>query len=342
MDKVDILLEGWVQEQKIPGGVVSVIVKNQFQFHKAYGSYSDGKVQRTIGLDTLFDFASLTKVVSTLPGILKLAGEGKINLEHKVKSYLPLFAHEQVTIRHLLMHSSGLPADLPTEPRSAHGRRVMDDILKQQLLTPPGAQVLYSDLGMILLGELIERVSGMPLDQYVRQAVFEPLGMRDARFNPDESLRMRIAATEFVDEAYIIGEVHDEKCYHLGGVSGSAGLFGSVDDLVKYAHLWLEPNKYGIIPSAFIQAALNEPLQNRGLGWEVLDDLQSPPYSCGTLWPRGSFGHTGFTGTSLWIDPSHELIVVFLTNAVHLGRNNPVRHLRRQLHDEIFAALFHS
>jgi CubicO group peptidase (beta-lactamase class C family) len=154
--------------------------------------------------------------------------------------------------------------------------------------------------------------------------------------------RIQAGKRAFPDEAYIVGEVHDEKCYHLGGVSGSAGLFGTAGDLVKYAHLWLDPDKYEVIPTAMIQAAISGPFQNRGLGWEVLDDFQSIPYSCGTLWSRGSFGHTGFTGTSLWIDPSHDLIVAFLTNAVHLGRNNPVKHLRRQLHDEIFTSLYHS
>ncbi|MFD0675869.1 MULTISPECIES: serine hydrolase domain-containing protein [unclassified Paenibacillus] len=342
MDNVDKMLEGWVQEQKIPGGVISITLKNRVHFHKAYGSYSDGTAERTIALNTLFDLASLTKVVSTLPAILTLAAAGKLSLEHKVRSYIPAFKHEQVTIRHLLLHSSGLPADLPVEPRSAQGRQVLNDIFKQELLAPAGTQVLYSDLGMILLGEIIALVSGEPLDQYVRRVVFEPLRMTDVGFNPGEALKQRIAATELVDGAYIIGEVHDEKSYHLGGVSGSAGLFGTAGDLSKYADLWLAPDKYGIIPAAYIQAALNEPFQNRGLGWEVLDDTQAIPYSCGTLWPRGSFGHTGFTGTSLWMDPSHDLAVVFLTNAVHLGRDNPVRHLRRQLHDEIFASLFHS
>ncbi|SFM07396.1 CubicO group peptidase, beta-lactamase class C family [Paenibacillus sp. 1_12] len=342
MDNVDKLVQGWVQEQKIPGGVLSVTIKNKFQFFKAYGAYSDGKELKSMALDTIFDLASLTKVVSTLPAILTLAAADKLSLEHKVKTYIPSFNQDQVTIRHLLMHSSGLPADLPAEPRSMQGRRVLDDVLKQELLSPAGQQVVYSDLGMILLGEIISTVSGESLEQYVRKAVFEPLGMTDTRFNPDEAVRTRTAATEFVDEAYIVGEVHDEKCYHLGGVSGSAGLFSSIFDLAKYADFWLDSEKGGIIPLPFIQAALSKPLLNRGLGWEVLGDPQAIPYSCGTLWGQGSFGHTGFTGTSLWIDPSRELIVVFLTNAVHFGRNNPIRHLRRQLHDEIFSSLFHS
>jgi CubicO group peptidase (beta-lactamase class C family) len=342
MDSVNTLVDAWVRERQIPGGVVSVAVSNRFRFHKAFGSYTDGAAEKTIVLDTLFDLASLTKVVATLPAVLALAAKGKLGLEDRVRAHMPEFVHDKVTIRHLLTHSSGLPADLPAAPRSARGRQVMDEILRQELLHPPGTRVVYSDLGMILLGEIIARVSGEPLDRYVRKAVFEPLGMNSVTFNPDVSLKSRIAATELVDGAYIVGEVHDEKCFHLGGVSGSAGLFGTAEELVKYADLWLYPDKYGIIPPAYIRAALHEPFQNRGLGWEVLDDPGSIPYSCGSLWPKGSFGHTGFTGTSLWIDPAHELIVVFLTNAVHFGRNNPLRHLRRKLHDAIFASLFHS
>ncbi|WP_248926099.1 serine hydrolase domain-containing protein [Paenibacillus hamazuiensis] len=342
MDNVDKLVQSWVRERKIPGGVLSVDVNNRFRFQKAYGSFSDGAAERRIALDTMFDLASLTKVVSTLPAVLTLVAAGKLGLNDRVIQYIPEFAHKEVTIRHLLMHSSGLPADLPYEPRTAQGRRVLDDVLKQELLAPPGTKVLYSDLGMILLGEIVARISGEPLDRYVRKAVFGSLGMTETRFNPDASLKSRIAATELVDGAYVHGEVHDEKCLHLGGVSGSAGLFGTADDLARYARFWLEPEKFGIIPAELMRQATREPFQNRGLGWEVLEDPQSPPYSCGTLWTPGSFGHTGFTGTSLWIDPSRELTVIFLTNAVHFGRNNPLRHLRRRLHDEIFASLFHA
>lgn len=342
MDKADKLLGEWVLDRKVPGAVLGVAVKNRFQWFKAYGAYSDEVAQREVALDTIFDLASLTKVVSTLPAALKLACEGKLGLEEQVKSYIPEFRFAEITIRHLLTHSSGLPADLPFVPRSAQGRKVLDDVLKQEPLAPPGTNVVYSDLGMILLGEIIARVSGEPLDQYVRKTVFEPLGMTDACFNPSVALMPRIAATEFVDGAYIVGRVHDEKSHHLGGVSGSAGLFGTVYDLVKYADLWLDPDKYGIIPAVFMQTALHRPFRNRGLGWEVLEDRQAIPYSCGTLWADGSFGHTGFTGTSLWLDPSRGLSVVFLTNGVHFGRDNQVKHLRRRLHDEIYASLFSS
>lgn len=338
MELVDQMVQDWVKQRFIPGGVLSIIVNNRFEFHKAYGSYAAGSVDRAIQLDTMFDLASLTKVVATLPAILTLVSEGKVRLDAAVSAYLSSFRHDEVTVRQLLMHTSGLPADLPFEPRSLRGRQVLRDIYRQNLIAAPGKQVVYSDLGMILLGEIIEQVSGETLNDFVRKAVLEPLRMSDTGFNPPESMRHRIAATEFVDGAYIIGEVHDEKCFHLGGVSGSAGLFGTAADLVKYARHWLEPKK-GFLSHDLIQASVSETFSSRGLGWEVLDDPQAIPASCGASWPLGSFGHTGFTGTSLWIAPSCELIVVFLTNAVHGGRNHHLRHLRRRLHDEIMTTL---
>jgi CubicO group peptidase (beta-lactamase class C family) len=308
---------------------------------QAFGTYSIGTEERFVSLDTLFDLASLTKVVSTLPAILTLAAGGKLALDDKVRRYIPAFAHDEVTIRHLLTHSSGLPADLPFVPRLSPQYDVLASVLEQPLVTPPDTAVMYSDLGMILLGEVIRVVSGLPLDVYVTEAVFRPLGVKELTFNPDAAHLSRIAPTEFVDGEFVHGAVHDEKCLHMGGVSGSAGLFGTAGELLQVARLWLEPERFGIIPPDDVRIARSHSFQNRGLGWEVLTDSDNAPYSCGTLWSQGSFGHTGFTGTSLWIDPVRELTVVFLTNAVHYGRGNSVKHLRRELHDTVYKALFH-
>ncbi|CAG7618755.1 Putative D-alanyl-D-alanine carboxypeptidase [Paenibacillus solanacearum] len=340
MYRFDVMVDEWVHEHKIPGGVLSVTVANRLQFQKAYGSYSDGLVNVPIGLDTIFDLASLTKVVSTLPAMLVLVAQGKLKLDDPVSTYIAEFAHPDITVKHLLMHTSGLRADLPYKNRAAQGRNVLSEVLQQESVAPPGTEVTYSDLGMILAGEIIARVSGEPLDRFVRRTVFEPLGMTGVGFNPDASLKPRIAATELVDGVYVHGKVHDEKCLHLGGVSGSAGLFGTAEDLARYAQFWLHPEKAAILPPELLRTCVQQPFRSRGIGWEVLHDENSVPASCGATWSKGSFGHTGFTGTSLWIDPVRELSVVFLTNAVHFGRNNPVRHLRRTLHDEIAAALF--
>jgi CubicO group peptidase (beta-lactamase class C family) len=341
MDSASRLVAGWVQERRIPGAVLHVAVRNRYEFSQAFGAYDDNSGIKPIRLNTLFDVASLTKVTATLPAVLTLAAKERLQLNDKVSAYIPAFPHGEVTLRHLLMHSSGLPADLKTQPRAARGRQVLADICRMPLMQSPGMAVVYSDLGMILLGEIVAIASGEPLNSYVRRTVFEPLGMRDTGFLPSPEQRARAAATERVDGRYIVGAVHDEKAYHLGGVSGSAGLFTTAADLMAYAMFWLGRDRNDIVPWALLDECLANPFRGRGLGWEVYAGDPDPlPTSCGTLWSPGSFGHTGFTGTSLWIDPQRELAVVFLTNAVHYGRGNPIRALRRKLHDEIFASLF--
>ncbi|WP_254777120.1 serine hydrolase [Paenibacillus sp. yr247] len=331
-------MEGWLRDGLLPGGVLDITVSNRLRFQKSYGLYSDGTNERPIHLDTLFDIASLTKVTATLPAILVLVAKGKLSLDSSVQHYLPEFRYPQVTLRHLLMHASGLPPDLPYLPRKAARTGLIDEILTQELLFIPGEDKLYSDLGMILLGIIIERVSGEPLDRFVREHVFEPLDMRNTLFTPGPELQDRIAATEQVDGDFIIGEVHDEKSFHLGGVSGSAGLFATADDLARYAAWWLQPEKWGIVPPSLMREATAHSVRGRGLGWEVWHDPASVP-SCGESWPMGSFGHTGFTGTSLWIEPEQGLSVVFLTNAVHFGRNNKIRELRPILHEAVLSSV---
>jgi serine-type D-Ala-D-Ala carboxypeptidase len=337
MNKADQLVEGWVRDGIIPGAVLDITLCNRIRFSKSYGSYSDGILERPIQLDTLFDIASLTKVTSTLPAVLILAAEGKLTLDGSVQIYMPEFRHQQVTLRHLLMHASGLPADLPVVPRKAKRLGLIEEIVAQELSFMPGESMQYSDLGMILLGIIVERVAGEPLERFVRRKVFEPLGMRCTQFNPGRELQDRIAATERVDGAFVVGEVHDEKSFHLGGVSGSAGLFATAGDLASYAAWWLKPESWDIVPPSLMWEATAHPVLGRGLGWEVWHDPAYVP-SCGKSWPTGSFGHTGFTGTSLWIEPKQGLSVVFLTNAVHFGRNNPIRELRPILHEAVLSS----
>ncbi|MBD0378817.1 serine hydrolase domain-containing protein [Paenibacillus sedimenti] len=337
MDKADRLVEGWVRDGVLPGAVLEVTLLNRFRFSKSYGSYSDGTKEYPVRLDTLFDIASLTKVTATLPAILELAAEGTLSLDRSLKDYLPAFRHPQVTLRHLLMHASGLPAGLSFVPRKDQRPGLVDEIMAQDLSYQTGADMKYSDLGMILLGILIERVTGEPLDLFVKQEVFDPLGMRSTMFNPGPELLDRIAATELVDGAFVVGKVHDEKSFHLGGVSGSAGLFATADDLARYAAWWLQPESRDIVPPSLMRDATAYPVRGRGLGWEVYHDPSNVP-SCGESWPNGSFGHTGFTGTSLWIEPVRGLSVVFLTNAVHFGRNNRIRELRPVLHEAVLSS----
>ncbi|WP_063860441.1 MULTISPECIES: serine hydrolase domain-containing protein [unclassified Paenibacillus] len=337
MDKVDRLVEGWVREGLLPGAVLDITVSNRLRFQKAYGSFSDGTKEHPIRLNTMFDIASLTKVTVTLPAILVLVAKGKLSMDSSVQAYLPAFRHSQVTLRHLLMHASGLPPDLPYFPRKAARPNLIEEILAQELLFQPGKEKLYSDLGMILLGIIVERVSGEPLDRFVKQQIFDPLEMQNTVFNPRPELQDRIAATEQVDGAYIIGEVHDEKSFHLGGVTGSAGLFATADDLARYAAWWLQPERWDIVPPSLMRETTAAPVGDRGLGWEVKHDPANV-LSCGESWPTGSFGHTGFTGTSLWVAPEQGISVIFLTNAVHLGRNNMIRELRPILHETVLSS----
>ncbi|MCY9668438.1 beta-lactamase family protein [Paenibacillus alginolyticus] len=340
MDKVDRLVEGWVRDGLLPGAVLDITVLNRLRFQKSYGSFSDGTKEHPIRLNTMFDIASLTKVTATLPAILVLVAKEKLSLDSSVQTYLPAFRHPQVTLRHLLLHVSGLPPDMPYLPRKEARPNLIEDILAQELLFQPGKEKLYSDIGMILLGIIAERVSGEPLDRFVKQHIFDPLEMRHTVFNPGAELQERIAATELVNGAYIIGEVHDEKSFHLGGVTGSAGLFATADDLARYAAWWLQPEQWDIVPPSLMREATAAPVRGRGLGWEVKHDSADVP-SCGESWPTGSFGHTGFTGTSLWVAPEQGISVVFLTNAVHLGRNNKIRELRPILHEAVLSS-YHS
>lgn len=329
----------WVRDRQLPAAVLDISVGNQFRFQKAYGTIDHVAGHGPATLDTLFDLASLTKVMATLPAVLVLANQSKLNFDDKVRAYIPEFRHDQVTIRHLLSHSSGLPADLPYQPRSVINRNVWHEIFEQGLIFSPGTQSLYSDLGMILLGKIVSVIAGEPLDHFVNRFIFRPLGMNTARFAPEEVWRLRAAPTEFVDGSYIKGVVHDEKAFHLGGISGSAGLFATADDVRRYARSWLYPSTEGFgVRSEIMEQCFVSPWQNRGLGWEV--KTGDAAVSCGSQVSLGSFGHTGFTGTSLWIDPALELAVVFLTNAVHLGRNNSIRTMRPILHHLIYSSLF--
>ncbi|TXK83737.1 serine hydrolase [Paenibacillus sp. N3.4] len=337
MDKVDRLVEGWLQEGHLPGAVLDITLMNRIRFQKSYGSFSDGIMQHPIRLDTLFDIASLTKVTATLPAILLLVAQGKVSLDNSVSAYLPAFRHQQVSVRHLLLHASGLPSDLPMRSRKEKRPDIFEETLAQELIFQPGEDMRYSDLGMILLGIIVERVASVPLDRFVKQHIFDPLEMYSTVYNPGPEFQERIAATEPLDGTFIRGEVHDEKSFQLGGVSGSAGLFATADDLTRYAAWWMKPESKDIVPPLLLREAIGHPVRGRGLGWEVSHDPAFVP-SCGISWPTGGFGHTGFTGTSIWVEPNQGISVIFLTNAVHLGRNNKIRELRPILHEAVLSS----
>ncbi|WP_052476194.1 serine hydrolase domain-containing protein [Cohnella kolymensis] len=321
-------MRGWIGDGLLPGAAVD-IRHEKFHYRTSFGNSR---------ADTIYDLASLTKVTATLPGLLILAQREALKFSDRVSRYIPEFRYDAaVTILHLLTHTSGLPADLPYAPRNA-SRDVLALILDQQPLSEPGTRMVYSDLGMILLGEIVQRVSGQRLDRFLTEQVFQPLGMKETMFRPPPALRDRIAPTEYVDGEPVQGEVHDEKSVQMGGICGSAGLFSTAADMSTYAEAWLHPEEQTVLPADLMKQSVRHLGHGRALGWEVYG--LSPPVGCGTRWSPGTFGHTGFTGTSIWIDPVKRVSAVVFSNAVHFGRDNRIRKLRPGMHDAIFASLF--
>jgi serine-type D-Ala-D-Ala carboxypeptidase len=296
---------------------------------------------------TIFDCASLTKVVVTLPLLLILVDHGRLSLNDPVSRYLPAFAgegKEQVTLQHLLTHTSGLPSSLDLYSHGWSREQIEEHVCRASLTAKPGERVIYSDLGFILLGEIASALLRQPLEQAARRLVLEPLGMADSGFCPGALLKPRIAATEF-DPAlgrHKHGEVHDENAAAMGGVSGHAGLFATAADLAAYAAMWLGRGTYRgrrLFSRAAAEAALRRWTAQegaaRGLGWVLRGDTQD---AAGDWFSVRAFGHTGFTGTSLWLDPAGERFAILLTNRVYGGRGYSITRLRACFHNAVAAA----
>ena len=278
--------------------------------------------------DTVFDAASLTKVVATLPCVLILMEQGKIELEAEVRRYLPEF-RGGITVRHLLTHTSGLKAGIPKEPEWTGYTAGIERAIASESEGPPDRFFRYSDINFILLGELVRRVSGMGLNEFAAKHVFEPLHMDSTRFLPPQDWRPRIAPTEKDENGVMLrGVVHDPTSRKMGGVTGHAGLFTTSGDLAKYARMILQggagvlkPETVKLMTTPQTNATVFE---RRGLGWDI-DSAFSRPR--GKVFPLGSFGHTGFTGTSLWIEPQSKTFVIFMSSRLHPHGKGSVRDL---------------
>ena len=296
---------------------------------------------------TLWDLASLTKVVGMTTAMMQLVEQGRVDLDAPVVRYLPEFAgegKERVTIRHLLTHSSGLPSWRPLYKEATTADTAVAIVLATPLDTVPGARMVYSDLGAILLGKVVERVSGEPLDAYLARHVTGPLGMSSTFYRPDASMRDRVAPTEFDPwrQRHVRGEVHDENAYMLGGVSGHAGLFSTAADLTRFARMMLNGGALDGVrvlrPETIAQfTAVQDPtLSHRALGWETPNGQNS----AGHHMSARAFGHTGFTGTSIWMDPERGAFVLLLSNRVNPSRQNTrIGLVRVALADAAMAAL---
>lgn len=289
-------------------------------------------------LDTIFDLASLTKVVSTLPSLLLLVQAGAVHLEEPVATYLRGFTgagKENVTLRHLLTHTGGLTSHRDFY-RTLKGAELIRAAASEPLARDPGTRVEYSDLGFILLGEVVHVISGQSLDAFAEEHVFRPLGMAETLYRPAESLWPRIAPTEIPpgQERPKRGVVHDENAEAMGGVSGHAGLFAPLSDVVRYlTGAWLSD---GLLSPWTREAALRcwtEGLfGRRGLGWVLRPDGYDP---AGDLWPLTTFSHTGFTGTCVAADPVTGVWGVVLTNRVHFGRGTNIGPTRRRFYNAV-------
>lgn len=315
-----------IQQDKLPGAVVLIGHDGYIVYRKAYGNRALVPAREPMTTETIFDIASLTKVVATTPSLMKLFEQGKFRLNDKITKYIPEFqgGKSDITIRNLFTHFSGLAPDVPlNEPWTGYqtGIRLAATTPPQG---PPGVRFVYSDINFILLGELVHRLSGQSLADYARQNIFLPLGMNDTMFQPPAMLVPRIAPTERVRPggAPLRGVVHDPTARNMGGIAGHAGVFSTADDLARYAQMMLnggELNGVRLFSPLTIQkftepqSPPDQPIL-RGLGWDI-----DSPYSGnrGELFPLGSYGHTGFTGTSLWIDPSTQTYVILLANSVH-------------------------
>lgn len=332
---LDSAINQAVLEDKIPGAVLLIGHHGQIVYRKAYGSRALAPAKEPMTVDTIFDIASLTKIVATTSGLMKLFEQGKIRLDDPVTDYLPEFqgGHSAITIRDLATHFSGLRPDLDLEPEWSGYETGIRKALIDKPANPPETKFVYSDINFILLGEIVHRLSGLPENQYVKQILFDPLGMRQTGYLPSPALRPRIAPTETLKNGEILrGVVDDPTSRYMGGVAGHAGVFSTADDLAKFCQMILDGGD-GLFSTATIrkftepQTPMGQPIL-RGIGW----DIQSP-YSGvrGELFPLGSFGHTGYTGTSFWIDPASQTYVILLTNSVHPRVRKAITPLRGRI-----------
>jgi len=343
---LDQVIEKAIQERQIPGAVLLVSHQGKILHRKAYGQRSLAPRREAMTVDTIFDCASLTKVVATASSILLLVEEGKVRLNDPLTEHVREFAGgtSPITVRQLLTHFSGLRPDVDLKPAWSGYSTGVRLACAEKPVAPPGSRFLYSDINYILLGEIVRRVSGQALPEFARRRLFQPLQMKRTMFTPPAGLRRSIAPTERIDGVVLRGVVHDPTARYMGGVAGHAGLFSTVDDLSRFAQMMLGQGRLGtarifspltVEKMTSPQTPPNQPIL-RGLGWDIDSPFSS---NRGELLPVGSFGHTGFTGTSLWIDPFTKTYVILLANSVHPTVRSTISGLRARVATAVAAAL---
>jgi CubicO group peptidase (beta-lactamase class C family) len=349
LSAIDRIIATGMQDKKIPGAVVVVGHNGKVIFRKAYGMRSLEPTREPMTEDTIFDMASLTKPLVTATAIMQLYEQGQLRLNDPVAQYLPEFAandKKDITIRQLLTHYSGLPPDVSLADAWAGKQEGLRRAFSSTPITPAGVQFRYSDINFIVLGALVEKLSGLTLNNYEARYIAGPLGLKHTRFLPPESWQPEIAPTQYDEHKVMLrGTVHDPTSRRMGGVAGHAGLFSTANDVAIYAQNLLDclagrPNHFPLLRT--ILEKMTSPGQPptgtalRGLGWDIESPFSS---NRGELFPVGSFGHTGFTGTSLWIDPSSDTYVIILSNAVHPNGPTGISTLRAEVADVAAAAV---
>lgn len=345
------ILDRAVSDEAFPGGVLAVGLHRQLVLHP-FGHFSYGAKSAAVNSHTIYDLASLTKPIVTATAIMLLAADNQIDLDAPISRYLPQSGSSanpdwlrKITIRELLLHTSGLPAHREFFKSATNPSGLRKLLYSEPLASAPGTKIEYSDLGFIILGDIVERLSGMTLDRYARENILEPLGMEDSFFNPPRALRARIAPTQNDTEyrkRQLQGEVDDSNAFALGGVAGHAGLFSTAGDIAAFAQMMLNGGIYAqnrILPRAIVsqfteRVAVGD--SARTLGW----DVPTGDSSSGHYFSPQTYGHIGFTGTSIWIDPQKDFFVILLTNRVNpSAANDKIRAVRPALHDAILQGL---
>lgn len=362
LQRLDDIIQTAINKRDFPGAVIVVGRKGKIVFRKAYGECQWVPKSRSMQLNMLFDVASMTKPIATATSIMLLVEQGKIRLWDKISDFIPDYMPyepkdeeeeeeevEETRIWHLLTHTSGLLSYLRNEEieenlgSSPELEELVQYIAGTEKENPPGEEFIYSDLGFILLGYIVEEVTDQTLAEFARKNIFLPLKMRNTGFNPPERLQSKCVPTEVVEEELLIGKVHDPRARMIGGIAGHAGLFSTGDDLSVFAQMMLNRGK-------FKKVRLLSPLtvdrmtelfaavdySGRGIGWDLNSDYST---NSGDLFGPNAFGHTGYTGTSITIDPDTETFVIFLTNRVHPDDTGNVATWRSRVANVVAASI---
>lgn len=361
LKRIDTAAMAAIEAGEVPGAVILVGRRGQIAYLNAFGNRALKPKLEPMTVDTIFDLASLTKVIATTPAIMLLVENGTLRLDDKVRRYLPKFTgegKEAITVRQLLTHYSGLAPDFDLSKSWESYFAGLEELWKEETQSEPGTEFAYSDLNFIVLSEIVSVLSGKTLDLFSREAIFQPLGMTETLFLPPPAMRARIAPTESrqrtlgylggaatagISDEILRGEVHDPTAWRMGGVAGHAGLFSTAQDLAIYAQMILNRGNWQghrIFSPLAIQAMTSvasppDLLPLRGLGWDIDSGYSAPR---GDLF-RSGFGHVGYSGTSLWIHPATETFVIILSNRVHPEGKGDATHLRGVVANIVAAAI---